>query len=156
MDGVLDWMIGFIDTLYTQLGTTGSYSAIACLHTFSSPLHTHYGSVFTSRILATDLSQSHWHIKSHMKSSFHSWTPFLPLLCSFQSRRLDSIQFQAHIPAGWLPETRLFTLDYYSIQSIISWPVVCRIILQDTHIHLHISSLEIVAVGHYASLPTLV
>jgi hypothetical protein len=36
---VLDWMIGFIDTLYTQLGTTGSYSAIAISTLYSSPLH---------------------------------------------------------------------------------------------------------------------
>jgi hypothetical protein len=41
---VPDWMIGFIDTLSTQLGTTGNYSAIAILRTFSSPLHTHLGS----------------------------------------------------------------------------------------------------------------
>jgi hypothetical protein len=27
-------MIGFIDTLYTKLGTTGNYSALADLHTF--------------------------------------------------------------------------------------------------------------------------
>jgi hypothetical protein len=40
---VLDWMIGF-HTLCTPLGTTGNYSAITDLHTFSSPLHTHYGS----------------------------------------------------------------------------------------------------------------
>jgi hypothetical protein len=50
-----------------------------------------------------------------MESYFHSIIPFLPLFISFQFRRLDSIQFlcsQAHIPAGWRPETRLFTSPY--------------------------------------------
>jgi hypothetical protein len=52
---VLDWMIGFIDTLYTQLGTTGSYSAIE-LHTLQfSVTHALPFSGFTSRILAPDL-----------------------------------------------------------------------------------------------------
>jgi hypothetical protein len=32
-DGVLDWMIEFIGTLYTPLVTIGNYSAIAILHT---------------------------------------------------------------------------------------------------------------------------
>jgi hypothetical protein len=44
-----------------------------------------------------------------MKSSFHSLIPFLPLFCNCQFRRLDSIQFQAHIPACWRSKTRLFT-----------------------------------------------
>jgi hypothetical protein len=35
-NGVLDLMIGFIDTYtFTHLGTTGNYSAIAILHTFT-------------------------------------------------------------------------------------------------------------------------
>jgi hypothetical protein len=47
-----------------------------------------------------------------MNSSCHSLIPFLPLFCSCQFRRLDSIQFlcsQTHIPAGSRSETRLFT-----------------------------------------------
>jgi hypothetical protein len=37
-----DWVIGFIDTLYTLLGTTGNYSAIANLHTLQfTVIHTH-------------------------------------------------------------------------------------------------------------------
>jgi hypothetical protein len=41
-------------------------------------------SVFTSRILATELHQSHCHFKSHMKFSFHSLIPFLTLFCNCQ------------------------------------------------------------------------
>jgi hypothetical protein len=47
---------------------------------------------------------------AHIKSSFHSLIPFLPLLCNCQFRRLNSIQFlcsQDHILAGWHPETGL-------------------------------------------------
>jgi hypothetical protein len=53
---VLDWMIGFIGTLFIQLGTTGNYIAIADLHTLQFTVsNTIEFSVFTSRILATDL-----------------------------------------------------------------------------------------------------
>jgi hypothetical protein len=49
-------MIGFIDTLYTPLGTTGNYSAIYDLRTLQLTVTHALGfSVFTSRILATDL-----------------------------------------------------------------------------------------------------
>jgi hypothetical protein len=52
----LDWMIGFIDTLFTQLGTTGNYSAMADVDTLRFTVkHALEFSVFNSRILATDL-----------------------------------------------------------------------------------------------------
>jgi hypothetical protein len=53
---VLDWMIGFIDTLHTALGTTGNYSVIADLHTLQFTVaHTLWFSVSTSLILATGI-----------------------------------------------------------------------------------------------------
>jgi hypothetical protein len=48
-----------------------------------------------------------------MKSFCHRLIPFLPLFCSCQSRRLDSVQFlcyHAHILAGWHLETRLYSI----------------------------------------------
>jgi hypothetical protein len=71
--GVLDWMIG----------TTGNYSAVAILRTFQLTVAHALGfSAFTSRILTTDLSQSHCRFDSHMKFSFHSLIPFLPFRLS--------------------------------------------------------------------------
>jgi hypothetical protein len=46
-----------------------------------------------------------------MKSSCHSLVPFLPLFCDCQFRRLDSIQIQAHIPAGRRLKARRYTSD---------------------------------------------
>jgi hypothetical protein len=39
-DGALNWMIVFIDTLYTQLGTIGNYSATAISTHFTVHRHT--------------------------------------------------------------------------------------------------------------------
>jgi hypothetical protein len=51
-------MIDFIDTLYTALGTTGNYSAIADLHTpHFTAAHALGFSDFTSLIQTTDLLQ---------------------------------------------------------------------------------------------------
>jgi hypothetical protein len=52
----LNWTIGFIDTLYTQLGTAGNYGAVAILHTSQFTVtHVLGVAVLVSRILATDL-----------------------------------------------------------------------------------------------------
>jgi hypothetical protein len=60
------------------------YSAIAILHNFQfTILHALGFSVFTCRILPTDLSQYHCHFKSHMKSSFHLLIPFFPFLLNY-------------------------------------------------------------------------
>jgi hypothetical protein len=114
---VLDWMLDLLHLIHSQLGTTGNYSATVILHAFQfTTAHALGFSVLTSRILATDLSQYHWNFKSHVKSSLHCLIPFLPLFCSCQFRRLDSIQFRAHIQAGFpkldssLPNTVLYSV----------------------------------------------
>jgi hypothetical protein len=82
--------------LYTPLGTAGNYNAIADLHTLQFTVTHALGfSVFTSRILATDLSQSHCHFKSHMKSSFHSLIPFH---YSATANSEDSTEFNSSAP----------------------------------------------------------
>jgi hypothetical protein len=85
-------MIGFINTLYIHtVRNYRKYSAIADLHTFRFTVAHALGFlVFTSRILATDLRQSHCNFKWHVKSSCRSLIPFFPLFCSCQFRRLDS------------------------------------------------------------------
>jgi hypothetical protein len=79
----------FIDTFYPKLGTTSNYSAITDLHISQFTVtHALGSSVFTSRILETDLPQSHCHFKSHMKYILHSPIHFLPFL--FSHLRLPS------------------------------------------------------------------
>jgi hypothetical protein len=91
---VLDWMIGFIDTLFTTRDYR-QYSAIADLHGSQFIVAHALGfSVFNSRILATDIWQSRCHIKSHMKSSFHRLIPSFPFLLphlGLPSPELDQI-----------------------------------------------------------------
>jgi hypothetical protein len=54
---ILDWMTGFIDTLFTQLGTTGNYSVTTDLYALQFKVTHALGfSVFISRILATDFN----------------------------------------------------------------------------------------------------
>jgi hypothetical protein len=65
--------------IHSQLGITGNCSAAADLLTLQFTVTHALGfSVFINRIQATDLSQSHCHFKSHMKSSFHAIILQLP------------------------------------------------------------------------------
>jgi hypothetical protein len=77
--GLDDWIYC---TLYIHtVWDYRQYSAIAILHTFQFTITHALGfPVFTSRILATELSQSHCNFKSHTKSSWHRLIPFLPFL----------------------------------------------------------------------------
>jgi hypothetical protein len=72
---VLDWLIGFIDTLYIPLGTTVNYSAI----TISTSYRSHRQCPQSS--LVGSWQQIHngptVNFKSHVKSSLHSLIPFL-------------------------------------------------------------------------------
>jgi hypothetical protein len=82
--GLDDWI--YCNLYFHTVRNYRQYSPIAILHTFQFTVTHALGfSVFTSRILATDLSQSHCHFNSHVKSSWHS----LILSCCFFSIALD-------------------------------------------------------------------
>jgi hypothetical protein len=97
--------IGWLDllTAYTQLGTTGNYSAIAATTLYILPFHTHYDSHSSLVVSWQRIHKSHCNIKSHMKSFFHSLIPFLPLFC---------LCSQANVLAGWRLETQPTPLNW--------------------------------------------
>jgi hypothetical protein len=100
---------GLDDLIYCHLIHTTrdykQYSVIADLHTLPFTVKHALGfSVFISRILATDLYQSHYHFKSHMKSSSHSLSSFFPLFCKLPipKTRLNSIPLLPSLCPGRL------------------------------------------------------
>jgi hypothetical protein len=115
-----EFWIGWSDSLtpYTFANQNyRQYSAIADLHTLQFTVTHALGfSVFTSHNLATDFLQSHCHFKSQMKSSSHSFIPFLPLFCNCQFWRFDSIQCSAPKLISWqagVSKLHSTLLDYY-------------------------------------------
>jgi hypothetical protein len=88
------------------------YSSIAELHASQFTVKRALGlSVFTSRILATDISQSHCNFKSNMKSSSHTVIPFLPLFSTqFNSSAPKLISRQAGVPKLDFPLSTILSL----------------------------------------------
>jgi hypothetical protein len=70
--------------------------------------------IFINCILATNLSQSHWHFKSHMESSFHKLIPFLALILRLPipKIRLRSIPGSCPGRMASRSSTLHFRLDY--------------------------------------------
>jgi hypothetical protein len=120
--------LDLLQLIHSQFETTGNYSAIAVPHTHFPPYHCTRFSVFTSGILATGYNRLTVVFKSHMESSFHSLISFLPLFCNCHFRRLDSVQYlcsQAHISAGWRPETQFFAFRLLCVLPDTSLWLLC-------------------------------
>jgi hypothetical protein len=107
-NGFWIWWLDLLNTrTFTQFGTIGNYSAIAILHTLQLTVAHALGFyVFISRILTTDLSQSHCNFKSHAKSSPHRLISYFPFVqpCSRQFR--DSTRLLFYTPSTNKPAAR--------------------------------------------------
>jgi hypothetical protein len=98
------WIGDLLTLIHSQVGTTENYGAIAILHTFQfNVTHALGFSVFTNRILATDLSVSLSLQLTHIVILAQS-NSFLAISCSYQFRRLNPIVF-------WLPVCTLQLLN---------------------------------------------
>jgi hypothetical protein len=78
---VLNWMLGFVALLHLRSSGLQAIQRYRYFHTFSSSLfYVHYDSQFSLAVSWQRIFQSHWHFKSHVKSSCHSLIPFWPFL----------------------------------------------------------------------------
>jgi hypothetical protein len=116
------FLVGWLDLLtpytFTQFGSTGNYSDIAILYTLQfTAAHALGFSAFISRILATDLSQSHFSFKL-------THEVFLA-----QSNSFLAIILQLPIPNTWLDYSRLL---FYTPSAMFLLLLSCRTLLITT------------------------
>jgi hypothetical protein len=106
------------------------YSAVAILHTFQFTVtHALKFSVFTSRILATDVSQSHCNFKSHVKSSLHNLLPFLSFLLNYlrlPSPGLDPVLSTTVLSSCYFDSAVVYSLALSLSLSLMLRPTVSR------------------------------
>jgi hypothetical protein len=88
-------------------------SAIADLHSLQFTVTHALGfSAFTSHILATDLSQSHCNLKSHMESSCHFF--LITLDCHLQnSAHLLTAQFNSKLISRQAGVSSLYAAEHF-------------------------------------------
>jgi hypothetical protein len=123
---VFDSIIGFIATYTFTTRDYRKYSAIADLHTLHFTVTSALGfSVFTNRIMATDFVTVSPSLQITHKVFLSQPNFFLAIILQLPIPKtpINSIILcsQAHTPAGWRPETRLFTsrLLFYSAEHVL-------------------------------------
>jgi hypothetical protein len=95
------------------------YSAISGLDTLQFTVTHALGfSVFTSRILATDLQQYHCNLKSHTKSSIHSLIPLLTLFCNCQLSSIPLLSGSYPCRLASRNSTHFFSTELFFITTL--------------------------------------